>query len=111
MLVYRVPRADVESGVRVGDVSYHGYQASSAGVNGAGAGLKVSFFARLHDQDMNAPVRVFARDGAGNESTAAVEVKVLEKVFRRSRIDVDDAFLAKVVPPILANTPTLKVND
>ena len=27
------------------------------------------------------------------------------------RIDVNDAFLAKVVPPILANTPSLKVDD
>ncbi len=111
MVVYRVTPADVESGVRVGDVSYHGYQASSAGVAGADAGLKIGFFALLHDQDLNAPVRVFARDAAGNEATAAVEVKVFEKVFRKSRIDVDDAFLAKVVPPILANTPTLKVND
>jgi murein DD-endopeptidase MepM/ murein hydrolase activator NlpD len=32
-------------------------------------------------------------------------------VFRRSRIDVDDAFLGRVVPAILASTPTLKVND
>ena len=54
---------------------------------------------------------VFARDAAGNEATAQVEVKVFEKVFRKSRIDVNDAFLAKVVPPILANTPALKVND
>ena len=111
LVVYRVTPADVESGVLVGDVSYHGYQASSAGVTGADAGVKVGFFALLHDQDLNAPVRVFARDAAGNEATAAVEVKVFEKVFRKSRIDVNDAFLAKVVPPILANTPSLKVND
>ena len=111
MVVYRVTPADVESGVRVGDVSYHGYPASSAGVTGADASLKVGFFALLYDQDLNAPVRVFARDAAGNEATAAVEVKVFEKVFKKSRIDVDDAFLAKVVPPILANTPTLKVAD
>ena len=111
LVVYRVTPADVDSGVLVGDVSYHGYPASSAGVTGADAGLKIGFFALLHDQDLNAPVRVFARDAAGNEATAAVEVKVFEKVFRKSRIDVDDAFLAKVVPPILANTPSLKVND
>jgi hypothetical protein len=111
LVVYRVTPADVDSGVRVGDVEYRGYQASSAGVTGAEAGLKVGFFALLHDQDLNAPVSVFARDAAGNEGLARVEVKVFPKVFRRSRIDVDDAFLARVVPPILANTPTLKVND
>ena len=72
--------------------------------------LKVGFFALMHDQDLNAPVAVFARDAAGNEGVASVEVKVFPKPFRKSRIDVDDAFLGKVVPPILDNTPTLKVD-
>ncbi len=58
LVVYRVTPADVESGVRVGDISYHGYQASSAGVSGADAGLKVGFFALMWDQDLAAPVRV-----------------------------------------------------
>jgi murein DD-endopeptidase MepM/ murein hydrolase activator NlpD len=111
LVVYRVNPADVDSGVRVGDVSYHGYQASSAGVTGADAGLRIGFFALLHDQDLAAPVTVWARDAAGNEGLAPVEVKVFPKPFRKSRIDVDDAFLAKVVPPILAATPNLKVND
>ena len=111
LVVYRVNPVDVESGVRVGDVTYRGYQASSAGVRGADPALKIGFFALLHDQDLNAPVSVYARDAAGNESTARVEVKVFEKVFRKSRIEVDDAFLARVVPAILQNTPDLKVND
>jgi murein DD-endopeptidase MepM/ murein hydrolase activator NlpD len=111
MVVYRVSPAEADSGVRVGDVSYKGYQASSAGVTGGDPGLKIAFFALLHDQDLNAPVSVFARDVAGNESTARVDVKVFEKQFRRSRIDVDDAFLARVVPAILQNTPDLKVAD
>jgi murein DD-endopeptidase MepM/ murein hydrolase activator NlpD len=111
LVVYRASPADVESGVRVGDVTYRGYQASSAGVTGADPSLKIGFFALLHDQDLNAPVSVYARDAAGNESTARVEVKVFEKVFRKSRIDVDDAFLGRVVPAILQNTPDLKVND
>ena len=38
-------------------------------------------------------------------------MKVFPKPFRKSRIDVDDAFLGKVVPPILSATPTLKVAD
>jgi murein DD-endopeptidase MepM/ murein hydrolase activator NlpD len=111
MVVYRVTPADVDSGVRVGDVTYHGYPASSAGVTGADAGLKIGFFALLYDQELNAPVRVWARDAAGNETIASVEVKVFPKPFRKSRIDVDDAFLTKVVPPILAATPSLKVAD
>jgi murein DD-endopeptidase MepM/ murein hydrolase activator NlpD len=111
LVVYRATPADVESGVRVGDITYRGYPAASAGVTGADASLKIGFFALLYDQDLAAPVSVWARDAAGNEGTAPVETKVFEKVFKKSRIDVDDAFLAKVVPPILANTPSFKVND
>ncbi len=111
LVVYRVTPADVDSGVRVGDVSYQGYQASSAGVTGADASVKIGFFALMHDQDLAAPVAVWARDAAGNEGVASVEVKVFPKPFRKSRIDVDDAFLGKVVPPILTATPTLKVAD
>jgi murein DD-endopeptidase MepM/ murein hydrolase activator NlpD len=111
LVVYRATPADVESGVRVGDVTYRGYLASSAGVTGADPTLKIAFFALLHDQDLATPVQVFARDAAGNESVAPLETKVFEKVFRRSQIAVDDAFLARVVPAILSNTPSLKVND
>ena len=68
--------------------------------------LKVGFFALLHDQDLNAPVAVFARDAAGNEATGVGRGQGLpEGRSASSRIDVDDAFLGKVVPPILANTP------
>jgi murein DD-endopeptidase MepM/ murein hydrolase activator NlpD len=35
----------------------------------------------------------------------------LPKNFRKSRIEVDDAFLARVVPAILQNSPELKVAD
>jgi len=111
MVVYRVTPADVESGVRVGDVTYKGYPAGAAGVAGADPGLRIGFFALLYDQDLAAPVTVWARDVAGNEGTAPVETKVFEKVFRKSQIPLDDAFLAKVVPPILANTPSFKVSD
>jgi murein DD-endopeptidase MepM/ murein hydrolase activator NlpD len=63
------------------------------------------------DQDVNTPISVFARDEAGNEATAALEHRVFPKTFRRSRIGVDDAFLGKVVPAILQNSPDFKVEN
>jgi len=111
MVVYRVTPTDVRSGVRVGDVTYRGYPlAEAAGVQ-ADPSLHLAFFALLYDQDLNTPIQVFAIDEAGNQSTAAIDVKVFPKSFRRSRIEVNDPFLQRVVPAILENTPDFKVDN
>jgi murein DD-endopeptidase MepM/ murein hydrolase activator NlpD len=111
VVVYRVQPAEAESGVRVGDVVYPGFPAAGAGIAGADPALRVAFFALLYDQDLNAPIHVYARDEAGNESRASFDYRVFPKPFRRSRIEIDDKFLGKVVPGILDNTPSLKVSD
>lgn len=107
MVVYRATPPDVLSGVRVGDVEYAGFPASGAGMAGADESTKVAFFALLHDQDLNAPIVAFARDEAGNEAKVSFIEKVFEKPFRRSRIEIDDRFLGRVVPDILAHAPEL----
>jgi murein DD-endopeptidase MepM/ murein hydrolase activator NlpD len=109
-VVYRATPADVSSGVRVGDVVYPGFALSGAGV-AADPALRIAFFALLYDQDLNTPMSVFARDEAGNLATATIDAKVFEKAFRRSRIEVPDAFLQRVVPAILQNTADFKVDD
>ena len=38
------------------------------------------------------------RDPAGNESTTAFDARVFAKPFKASRIPIDDAFMARVVP-------------
>jgi murein DD-endopeptidase MepM/ murein hydrolase activator NlpD len=111
VVLYRVQPAEAQSGVRVGDVVYPGFPASGAGIPGADPTLRVAFFALLWDQDLNAPISVFARDEAGNESKASFDYRVFPKPFRKSRIEIDDKFLGKVVPGILDNTPNLKVDD
>lgn len=108
MIVYRVTPPDVDSGVRVGDLAYPGYPASGAGI--PGADLKVAFFALLHDQDVNTPIEAFARDAAGNEARAAFDFRVFPKVFKQSRIEIEDRFLDRIVPAILATSPGLQAN-
>jgi hypothetical protein len=108
MVVYRVTPPEGESGVRVGDLTYPGFPASGAGI--PGADLKVAFFALLHDQDLNTPIGVFARDAAGNEGRASFDFKVFPKAFRRSRIEIDDRFLDRIVPAILAGSPELQAD-
>jgi hypothetical protein len=110
MVVYRATPADVQSGVRVGDVTYPGYPLAGAGVS-ADPALHAAFFALLFDQDLNTPISLFATDDAGNQATATFETRVFPKSFRRSRIEVTPQFLQRVVPAILENTPGFKVPD
>jgi Peptidase family M23 len=105
MVVYRATPSDVRSGVRVGDIEYPGYSAGA----GADSSMRASFFALLHDQDLNVPIVVFARDDAGNESKLSFVDDVFEKPFKRSRIELDDKFLQRVVPEILEHSPELKM--
>jgi murein DD-endopeptidase MepM/ murein hydrolase activator NlpD len=107
MLIYRATPSDVASGVRVGEVEYPGFPASGAGISDLG--LSTAFFALLHDQDLNTPIVAFARDEAGNEAKASFVDNVFQKPQKRSRIELDDAFVNRVVPEILAHSPELKI--
>jgi murein DD-endopeptidase MepM/ murein hydrolase activator NlpD len=53
----------------------------------------------------------FARDQTGAEATASFVDNVFEKPFKRSRIDLDENFIQRVVPEILANSTEIKVSS
>lgn len=110
-IVYRVEPADTPSGVRVGDIEYPGYPASGAAVEGAqisDPAIHIAFFALLYDQNPNTPMRVFARDEAGNATDVDFEHLVFPKAAKKSRIELTDAFMDRVVPAILAGTTDVK---
>ncbi len=112
MVVYRASPADITSGVLVGDVEYPGHPASGAstveGVTLDDASLRVAFFALLYDQDLKTPIRLFARDEAGNTARGDFDYTTFPKPFKNSRIPLDDKFLDRVVPAILAGTTEVK---
>jgi murein DD-endopeptidase MepM/ murein hydrolase activator NlpD len=99
LVVYRATPPDVQSGVRVGAIEYPGFA--------LGGDLKAAFFALLHDQPLNTPIVAFARDEADNETHTAFVDNVFEKPFKKSRIELDDRFLNRVVPEILQHSPAL----
>ncbi len=107
-VVYRASPADVESGVRVGDLTYPGFPASGAGINGDPA-LRVAFFALLHDQPAAAPMSLYARDASGIEASGPLDHKVFPKPFAHSRIEITDSFLERVVPAIAVGSPDMKL--
>jgi hypothetical protein len=107
-VVYTATPADVESGVRVGDVTFRGYPGSAVGISDPAT--HVAFFGLLYDQDVDTPISVFARDEAGNQAVAPLDHMPFQKTFGMSHIDVDN-WVARVVPPIIANTPEMKLSS
>jgi len=107
LVIYRAMPAESVSGVRVGDRVYPGYPASGLGVVSSDPSLKACFFALLDDQDLTTPVRVFARDEAGNETFSTLDAQVFPRKFRNSRIEVTDTFMANVMPDIVMHAPEL----
>ena len=117
MVLYRATPADVQSGVRVGEIEYPGFAlagAASAGSRDSGGGaanpgVSVAFFALLFDQELRTPIAAYARDEASNQARATFVDNVFEKPFKHSHIDLDDPFLNRVVPEILEHSPELKI--
>ena len=111
MVVYRATPADVASGVVVGDLEYPGYPATGATVDGVSISdpsLRIAFFALRYDQDVKTPMHLFARDEAGNSARGDFDYLTFPKPFKKSRIQLDDKFLGRVVPAILAGTTEVK---
>jgi murein DD-endopeptidase MepM/ murein hydrolase activator NlpD len=107
MVVYRATPADVESGVQVGDLTYPGYPAAGAkleGIHIADPALKIAFIALRYDQDVNTPMFAYAKDEAGNSARADFDKMTFPKPFKKSRIELDDKFLNRVIPAILETT-------
>ena len=107
LVVYRVAPEDVESGVLVGGVEYPGFPAAGAAIEGgriADPAVRVAVFALRHDQPLDTTIHLYARDEAGNTGRADFDYRIFPKAARRSRIEITDALLDRVVPAILAGT-------
>ncbi len=111
MIVYRALPPDIESGVLVGDQEYPGYPGTGATVGGVkitDPAVRMAFFALRYDQAIDTPIRLYARDEAGNTARADFDYRTFPKPFKKSRIELDDKFLERVVPAILAGTTEVK---
>jgi murein DD-endopeptidase MepM/ murein hydrolase activator NlpD len=100
VIVYRVTPAGAESGVVVGDTFFRGYPLPGA----TEPGLHFAIFGLPYDLPASTPMKLRARDDAGNEALSSFWLKVFPKKFRSRDIPVDDAFLDKVVPEILSQS-------
>ncbi len=101
-VVYRVGDSSVRDGVRAGNWWFPGYA-----LPGGGKGERFAIFAIPYD--MNAPeARLVAADAADNEAELKFIDQFYPKKFKEDSVDLSDAFLGKVVPEIMSQTPEVK---
>lgn len=101
-VVYRVGETAIKDGVSAGDWFFPGFP-----LPGGGKEDRFAFFAVPYDLANSSEVRLVAEDDVGNVARAAFIDKFFAKPLRRDTIPLDDAFLNKVVGPILSQTPEL----
>jgi murein DD-endopeptidase MepM/ murein hydrolase activator NlpD len=104
MVVYRLTPADAESGVVAGETFFKGFPVPGA----REPGVHFAVFGYPWDAAAGTTLRLRARDQAQNESLANFSVRVFPKKFRMRKIELEEAFLQKVVPEIMSQTPSLQ---
>ncbi len=101
-VTYQIGESAIRDGVRAGSWWFPGFP-----LPGGGSRDRFAFFAVPYD--MAPPnVRLVAEDAAGNEAEMGFIDMFFPKSFRSDTIEVTDAFMGKVVPEILSQTPELK---
>jgi murein DD-endopeptidase MepM/ murein hydrolase activator NlpD len=102
MVIFHVSPGTVESGVEVGK-----YFFTSFAVKPSLPETRLAIFAYPWDLDPATPAHIVARDDAGNEAVASFNYRVFPKKFHTDTIALDDAYIERVVPPIMSETPAL----
>jgi murein DD-endopeptidase MepM/ murein hydrolase activator NlpD len=101
-VVYRVGEAAVRSGVRAGAWWFPGYP-----LPGGGKQDRFALFAVPYDM-AQPDVRLVVEDAAGNEAQTSFIDQFFPKPGKSDTIEINDAFLGKVVPEILSQSPDIK---
>jgi murein DD-endopeptidase MepM/ murein hydrolase activator NlpD len=103
IVAYRAGSTSVRDGVRAGAFFFPG-----SPLPGGGKEDRVALFGVPWDLPDDAGLRVVAEDDAGNASELAFVDRFFPRPPARDTIALDDAFLAKVVPEIRAQTPGIE---
>lgn len=102
MVVFHVSPGTVESGVQVGKYFFRSFA-----VKPSMQDTRLAIFAYPWDLDPSTPAEIVARDDAGNQAVANFSYRVFPKEFHTDTIGLDDAYIARVVPPIMSETPDM----
>ena len=102
VVTYRVGESSVRDGVQSGMWWFPGFP-----LPGSGKQDRFAFFAVSYDES-EPKVRLVAVDGAGNEAELPFIDKFFPKPPHTDTIQITDAFMNKVVPEILSQSPEIQ---
>jgi murein DD-endopeptidase MepM/ murein hydrolase activator NlpD len=102
VVVYRVGQSAVRDGVRSGSWWFPGYP-----LPGGGKQDRFALFAVPYDM-AQPDVRLVVEDAAGNQGEMGFIDKFFPKPFKSDNMEINDAFMGKVVPEILSQSPEIK---
>lgn len=89
-------------GVRAGEWFFHGHA-----LPGGEADERFAFYGVPYDATDASSIRLVATDALGNESTTPFVDQFIPRPMKTDTIELNEPFLARVVPAILAETPSL----
>ncbi len=99
VVVYRVGETAIRDGVSIGEWWFPGYS-----LPGDDPQVRFALFGVPFDLTEPGPIRLVAFDDVGNQAVASFVDQYFKKAFRTDTINVDDRFLQRVVPAIVAAT-------
>jgi hypothetical protein len=102
-VVYRVGESSVRDGVEVDGRFFPGYP-----LPGGGAGDRFALFAVPYDLSDPSIVRLVAADDVGNEFGRTFVDQFFPRPLRTNDIRLSEAFMEKVVPEILSQSPEIR---
>lgn len=103
MVVFNVSPGTVRSGVQVGTYFFPSWPISESQPQ-----TRFSIFAFPYNVDPSTPAHIVADDDAGNQTIASFTYRVFPKKFHSSTLTIDDAYMQRVVPPILSQTTAIQ---
>lgn len=102
-VVYRVGEGTIKDGVQSGDWWFPGFP-----MPGGDKQLRFALFAIPYDLGDASRIRLVAEDEVGNRAEAGFTDKFTPRPLTTDTIDVNDAFLNRVVPAILSQSPEVE---
>ena len=94
LIIYQTSSDTLESGVFVNNYFSPGYPADQKSQDG----FHVCYFSVPYNSTLTPSIYLWAKDRAGNRSTATFYSHIRRKRFRSERINISDKFLKRVLP-------------
>ncbi len=103
MVLFNTSEGTIKSGVEVGQTYFPSWP-----VRESERQARLCIFAFPYDVDPKTSATIVAEDDAGNRTIASFNYRVFPKNFLHSTIPVTDAFMRRVVPPIMSQTTAIQ---